>query len=66
LQGTPAGAQQREAAFAEGALATLKRIVGQMIDLEDVPVAGLLVRDVDALPALVVISTAWSRRRRST
>lgn len=54
LQGTPAGGQQGEAAFPEGALATLKGVVGQVVDREDVPVARLLVRDVDALAGALV------------
>ena len=56
LQAAPAGGEQGEAAFTESALATLKRVVGQMIDREDVPVAGLLVRDVDA-PASALVAT---------
>lgn len=62
MQGTPAGGQQGEAAFTEGALATLKRVVGQVIDREYVPVAGLLVRDVDALAGALVAAVSEGRQ----
>jgi hypothetical protein len=58
----PAGGEWGEAAFAERACAAVQGVVGQVVGSEDVAVAGLLERGVDALDGTVVaaIGRGWA------
>lgn len=61
LECGPAFGQQREAAFAEAAQGAQEGVVGAVVDVEFLAVAGLFERDVDAVTCALVAGVGQDR-----